>query len=50
MVIMMWGATHNMVINPNPKMAVPTMGIMKWALAWADQPYQLTWIKSGIIA
>jgi hypothetical protein len=39
---MMQGTTHKTVINPNPKIALPMMGIMKWALAWADQPYQLT--------
>jgi hypothetical protein len=39
--------THKLVINPNPKIAVPMIGIMKWALAWADQPYQLTYVRLG---
>lgn len=28
------------VIIPNPRIAVPMMGIMKWTLAYADHPYQ----------
>ena len=28
-------------MNPNPKIAVPMIGIIQCSFAWADQPYQL---------
>lgn len=39
--------THKHVNIPNPKIEVPMMGIIKWALAWADQPYQLIHVRLG---
>lgn len=32
--------TYYVVIMPNPKMAVPMMGMIQWIRACADQPYQ----------
>jgi hypothetical protein len=39
--------THKVVISPNPNIAVPMIGIMKWTWAWADQPYQLIQVRLG---
>lgn len=33
--------TYKVIMNPNPKIAVPVIGIIQCSLACADHPYQL---------
>ena len=35
-------STHKVVIIPNPKIAVPMIGMIQWIRACTDHPYQLT--------